>query len=233
MLLSIIVPTYQLGPYFAGMLAALSKQTVTHELWLIDDGSTDGTAELAATYAHQHAATHFHGFAQHRGVSAARNYGLAHATGDALAFVDGDDVIAPTFAATLLAGFTPGVVAVSVGYRWFRALPAHETGWQQLDQAAMFDQVTHHGTAVGGYVWNKAFLRSAIGGLRFDETLSIAEDYWFTASFVAQNAGRYAYWPGLLYEKRNRPNSTIHTAGWQARRTEDAVFARIRQLRLR
>ncbi|WP_179395631.1 glycosyltransferase family 2 protein [Lacticaseibacillus absianus] len=230
MKLTLVVPTYQLGAYLRPMLATLTQQTAPFELWLVDDGSTDGTAAQAAAFAAQRPEAHFYALRQHQGVSAARNYGLAHATGDAIAFVDGDDRLAPTFVETLVHGFALGVTAVSVGYRWFRTTPVRALAWQTVDQATMFGQVAHHGTQIGGYVWNKAFARSAIGALRFDESLPLAEDYWFTANFVANSVGPYAYWPASLYDKRSRPNSTIHTASFEARQTEARVFERIRAL---
>ncbi|MDN6765917.1 MAG: glycosyltransferase family 2 protein, partial [Lactiplantibacillus plantarum] len=89
-----------------------------------------------------------------------------------------------------------------------------------------------HGTESGGYIWNKAFCRAALltARLTFDESLDIAEDYLFTASFVAQTPGKYVYLPQVLYTKRNRPDSTIHTATWRDRQTEDTVFKRIHAL---
>ncbi|WP_082397747.1 glycosyltransferase family 2 protein [Lacticaseibacillus camelliae] len=230
--LTIVIPTYQLGAYFEPLLADLTNQTADFILWLVDDGSTDGTAVRGSAFVRGIPNFHHEAFAHHRGVSAARNFGLARVTTGAVAFVDGDDRIAPTFAATLQQGMSTDVAAVTIGYRWFRAAPQRRERELRLDQRAMFDQVAHHGTEIGGYVWNKAFRTAAIrrADLRFDERLPIAEDYLFTASFVAATPGPYVYRPAILYTKQNRPNSTIHTANWEARQTEDQVFDRIRQL---
>lgn len=230
--LTLIIPTYNLGSYFAGMLGALQRQTRPFDLWLVDDGSMDETASQAEAFTRGIPNFHYFAFSRHQGVSTARNYGLARATTAAVAFIDGDDLIADDFVQVLATAMSPAVSAVAVGYRWFRT-PVVAKGEQRLDQAAMFEQVSHHGTAIGGYVWNKAFRRAAItaANLQFDPTLQLAEDYWFTASFVARTPGPYVYLPAVRYTKRNRPNSTIHRAGFQARAQEDAVFERIRQLR--
>lgn len=230
--LTLIIPTYNLGSYFAGMLGALQRQTRPFDLWLVDDDSTDATAKQAEIFTRGIPNFHRYVFPQHQGVSAARNYGLARATTAAVAFIDGDDLIADDFVQALETAMVPAVNAVAVGYRWFRTPPA-ASAERRLDQAAMFEQVSHHGTAIGGYVWNKAFRRAAItiANLQFDPTLQLAEDYWFTASFVARTPGPYVYLPKVRYTKRNRPNSTIHRAGFQARAQEDAVFERIRRLR--
>ncbi len=230
MRLSLIVPIYQLGKYLAPMLQTVAAQTVPFELWLVLDGTTDQSAQIATQFVAGHSDWHVLTLAKHSGISHARNVGLAHATGEIVAFVDGDDRLAPDFVATLVAGFDRGVVATAVGYRWWQEGRAHAPGWETLSQAQMFAQVSRHGSAVGGYVWNKAFLRTAIGDLRFDESLRLAEDYWFTASFVAANAGQYRYAPQVRYTKVMRPNSTIHSAGYGERQQEAQVFAKIARL---
>ncbi|CCH72296.1 hypothetical protein BN11_1520009 [Nostocoides australiense Ben110] len=100
---SVIVPVYNVQAYVADCLASITAQTHRElEIIVVDDGSTDGSGEvcdrLAArdpriTVVHQ----------ANRGLSGARNTGLDHATGDFLALVDGDDILAPEFVAELLA----------------------------------------------------------------------------------------------------------------------------------
>lgn len=231
MKLTVVVPTYNLGAYIKALLDDLAAQTVDFELWLIDDGSTDETATRLTEFVR--GISDFHAVQlAHRGVSVARNYGLQHATGDGIVFIDGDDLVAPTFVAALSQGLAQGAVLSAVGYEWFRRPRSRGNNFIELDQREMFAQVSQHGTEIGGYIWNKAFSRAVLltARLTFDESLHIAEDYLFTASFVAQTPGKYVYLPQVLYTKRNRPDSTIHTATWHDRQTEDTVFKRIRSL---
>lgn len=91
MQISIIIPVYNVAPYLKTCVASVLQQTHKDlELILVDDGSTDGSEELCEKLAngdkrirvvHQ----------SNQGLSAARNTGINHATGDYLAFLDGDD----------------------------------------------------------------------------------------------------------------------------------------------
>lgn len=86
--------------------AIASVQAQTHLMWqllVVDDGSDDDTptvlAELAAGDDRIRVIRQ-----EQSGVSAARNAGLAAATGDAVAFLDSDNTWTPTFLALMLAG---------------------------------------------------------------------------------------------------------------------------------
>ncbi|WP_137597288.1 glycosyltransferase family 2 protein [Paucilactobacillus kaifaensis] len=231
MKLSVVVPTYNLGTYVKALLQDLEAQTAIFELWLIDDGSTDNTFKQLEEFVQGHSEFHVVQL-PHRGVSVARNYGLLHSTGDAITFIDGDDMIADKFVETMVDGLQRGAVMAAVGYEWYRRPRTQSNEFIEVDQQTMFDQVSQHGSEIGGYVWNKAFNRQEIinADLKFDESLHLAEDYLFTASFVAHTPGKYVYLPRVLYTKRNRPDSTIHMATSRDRLEEDGVFEQIRAM---
>ncbi|TLQ05298.1 glycosyltransferase family 2 protein [Pediococcus stilesii] len=229
--ISVVVPTFNVEGYLEKTLESLKKQDTDFELWIIDDNSNDNSAKISQNFVHGIPDFHFEAFDTHKGIGAARNFGIDYATNDAIAFVDGDDIISSDFIRTLSELFTKDVVATAVGYSWWR--PRTSSSRQQiLSQREMFGQVSTHGSEIGGYVWNKAFSTQAIKAinLRYDESLPIAEDYLFTSTFVAKTPGQYAYDPRILYTKVNRPNSTIHTASFADRNQERKVFKQIREL---
>jgi glycosyltransferase involved in cell wall biosynthesis len=86
-LVSVVIPVFN-GERFLGQAldSAFAQDWQPLEVILIDDGSTDATAEVArarpVTYLHQ----------DHQGVSGARNAGVAAARGEFVAFLDADDV---------------------------------------------------------------------------------------------------------------------------------------------
>ena len=94
MRIAIIIPAFNVAPFLRQTVNSVIDQThLDWELVVVEDGSTDATASVAASF----------GDARIRlirqdnaGVSAARNRGLRHAgSPDALLFLDGDDWLAP------------------------------------------------------------------------------------------------------------------------------------------
>lgn len=94
-LISVIVPAYNVGIWLPRCLDSILHQTYENiEIVVVDDGSADNTGFILDSYAkldgriiaiHQNNA----------GLIAARETGIAYATGDYVTFVDGDDTIAP------------------------------------------------------------------------------------------------------------------------------------------
>ena len=86
-LVSVIIPAYNRDRYLAEAIESVLAQTYPAiELIVVDDGSSDRTAEVAQRYA-----LTYH-FQPNGGISAARNAGIALATGEFLAFLDSDDI---------------------------------------------------------------------------------------------------------------------------------------------
>lgn len=91
--LSIIVPVYNIAPYVDECLDSLCGQTYENiEIICIDDGSTDGSLEHVRLWEAKDSRVRVVS-QPNSGVSHARNKGLDLATGDYVAFVDGDDYI--------------------------------------------------------------------------------------------------------------------------------------------
>ena len=101
--LSIVVPIYNVAPYLDECLSSIASQYRDNlEVILVDDGSTDDSAAIAARFAEGDSRFKLVRKAN-AGLGAARNTGTEHATGEYLMFVDSDDVLAP-YAAELLVG---------------------------------------------------------------------------------------------------------------------------------
>ena len=97
MLFSVIIPLYNKAPYVAKAIQSVLAQTFTeYELVIVDDGSKDDSAEIAAKAIEGHPNCRLIK-QENAGVSMARNNGVALSQGDYLCFLDADDWWEPTF----------------------------------------------------------------------------------------------------------------------------------------
>ena len=92
---SVVIPAYNAAGVLRRAVDSVMEQTVrVREIIIVDDGSTDGTADLANSLAAEHAGWITwiqHPDGKNHGVSAARNLGIAHCRGEFIAFLDADD----------------------------------------------------------------------------------------------------------------------------------------------
>ena len=90
---SVVIPAYNAEKYLPETLGSLRAQTLTDwEALIVDDGSTDATAQIASAAAADDA--RFRVLTQENaGVSAARNHGIREACGTYILFLDSDDLL--------------------------------------------------------------------------------------------------------------------------------------------
>jgi len=90
---SVIVPAYQAVDTIGRALASIGAQTARpKEVIVVDDGSNDGTADMARTFGHAFDGARFVVVTQeNQGPGAARNAGLRQASCELVAFLDADD----------------------------------------------------------------------------------------------------------------------------------------------
>lgn len=90
---SIIIPLYNLAEYVGDAIQSCLNQTYGHiEVIVVDDGSTDQSADVVGRYLTDKRVRYVR--QANAGVSAARNNGVALATGEYLTFLDADDELA-------------------------------------------------------------------------------------------------------------------------------------------
>lgn len=91
---SVIVPIYNAEKYLVQCLDSIVNQTLNDiEVILIDDGSTDGSANICKRYLADTRVSYYH--KENEGLAAARQDGMERATGEYIGFVDSDDWIEP------------------------------------------------------------------------------------------------------------------------------------------
>ena len=180
---SVVIPCYQQSRFLAEAIESALTQTYTpSEIIVIDDGSPDDTATVAAQYA-----TVRYVYQQNRGLSAARNAGLNCASGGYVTFLDADDRLLPHALETGASYLdtSPSLAFVAGGHRLISEdgspLPGPKQGRVVKD---CYRQLMHH-NFIGCHnsVMYRRDVLLIVGG--FDETLPAGED-WDTYLRIAQ-----------------------------------------------
>lgn len=96
-LVSVIVPIYKVEPYLERCIHSIISQTYQNlEIILVDDGSPDKCGEICESFAQSDSRIKVY-HKENGGLSDARNFGVEHASGEYIAFIDSDDYIAPNY----------------------------------------------------------------------------------------------------------------------------------------
>ena len=204
---SLIIPTFNHARFIGAAIDSALAQTVSaFEVIVVDDGSSDKTPMVLARYAGRVRVLR----QQNRGLSAARNAGLAAALGTFVSFLDADDVMAPTKLAAQLEvlershaiGWTYCDVLMETVATGATARASERFGYasRALD-GWLFPELVHGNfiPAIAPLVRRTAL--EAAGG--FDERLAALEDWdmWLRLSLIAE--ARYT--PAVLVTYRIRP----------------------------
>jgi len=182
---SVILPVYNGEAYIAEAVRSICAQDApVHEIVVVDDGSTDGTAKVVSGLDSRIRLLR----QPNRGAAAARNSGLAVAVGEVIAFLDADDLWTPHRLSLQLGKLRadPALMLVRGHTQRIRKCdaPSGEAGWEAV--GGPWPALSLGATVVRRQVFD------SVGG--FDESLALNEDVdWFMR---AQQAGI----PGLVHD---------------------------------
>jgi glycosyltransferase involved in cell wall biosynthesis len=209
-MISIIIPTYNEEKAIEKALAQFRSMTVSHEIIVTDDKSTDNTAEIARQYADLVLVPP----AKHVSISANRNDGVRHSHGDMLVSIDADSrIMEPeAFFARALKHFDadPRLVALTGS---LHVLPELETAGDRIVYA-IFNAVhlvknnfLHMGEAPGRFQMMRRSAFDEVGGFREDLITREDSDMFSRLSKI----GRTLYDPELEVFHSGR---RAHAVGW-------------------
>ena len=220
-LISLIIPVYKVEAYLERCVRSVLAQTYQNlEIILVDDGSPDRCGEICDRFAQEDPRVKvFH--KANSGVSSARNYGVAHAHGAFVSFIDADDYIAPNYVAYLIdlliqyhadiscccmvktTENTPPAYGASLSIPYDQLLTGKEACMAVIRSLYDFLLVT---------VWGKLYKREIVQkypfpiGRRYEDEAIVCK-YYYTADRVAVgNQCLYAYYqnPGsFMHAKKH------------------------------
>jgi glycosyltransferase involved in cell wall biosynthesis len=176
---SVIIPTYDRRAMVREAIDSVLAQSFrAFELIVIDDGSTDGTAEYLTRIAEEYAKTMRVERIDHRGPAAARNRGVGLARAPMLAFLDSDDLWSPTKLERQLAYMraNPECAISQTGEIWMRDGRRVNPGLRHRKRAGdIFADSLRTCLISMSAAMMRTDLFRALGG--FDEIMDAAEDY--------------------------------------------------------
>ena len=217
---SVIVPAYNTASYVADCLASITGQSFRDvEIFVIDDGSTDGTGEAAASFAKRDAHIRVIRRRWNCGMAAAENLGLTLARGRYILMVDADDVLAPGMLARLFAeARLTGADVVAGGYQAFTHAagdgPAQAWTQQPCWLGATPEERLRTVAPLRVHIaqWGKLYRKSFLDRHRIAFAHApIAPDLAFHVKCLLA-AKRYRVLPQIVYHYRRQPSSLDHMA---------------------
>lgn len=207
-LISVIVPVYNVATYLEDCLNSILNQTFKDwECIVVDDGATDNSSDICDSFAlkdnrfkviHQ----------KNKGLSGARNSGLAIASAQYISFIDSDDWIDPDYLSVLYTLITEenadiaqcGYIKEFTTFSRKKPLPSDFTC---LEGEAVYGELLFK-ERLHGYMWGKLFRREIISCL-FPEG-RIYEDF-FVMTRWAKNIRKIVWTSECLYHYRMRKGS--------------------------
>jgi len=106
---SVIVPTYNRASLMPNLIEALLQQEHPAEIIIVDDGSTDNTADIVRKYPVKYV------YQKNNGPASARNHGVKESSGDIVIFTDSDCIPQKDWISKLILGFTEDYIGAVAG----------------------------------------------------------------------------------------------------------------------
>lgn len=211
---SLIIPVYNVGGVFLEkcLKSAVTQDYTNLEVVIVDDGSTDNSLGICEKIAKENKNVKLL-IQENRGVSAARNNGIDHASGDFCCFVDSDDYIEPNYISKMVAFMSqPNIDLVCCGcYR--ENLDGSILWERKRDKLSYYDNKStiinlYSSDGFCGWPWNKLFRMSIINDyhIRFPKDIKYCEDEVFCMNYIL-HIHKSCYIPDILYHYMVNDNS--------------------------
>ena len=208
-LITVVVPVYNVESYLKKCVTSICNQTYAAlEIILVDDGSTDSSGKICDNLAMADPRTKvLH--KKNGGLSEARNYGIAAARGEYIAFIDSDDYIEVSMLETLFSNLDKynadiSVCAYDMEYPQQSAVISEGNSLIVYAKEEAF-KVLLHKNNIGVIPCNKLYKTSLFHNVRYPVGQHF-EDINTTYKLIA-NAAKIVYEPKVFYHYVQRTDS--------------------------
>lgn len=223
---SVIVPVYNVIDYLPNFITMLKKQDLADiEILLIDDGSTDGSAEILDDLTMNHPS--FSVIHQpNSGVAAARNRGLQMARGQYICFIDPDDAISANYFEDLKSAAENTQADLYIT-DWHKikdtSVEKHSLSEKNLashlDSEIVLRTIMRSDTILGS-LWAKVFSRRLFAGNAFPDQKTSSD--FVPCVRAISNARTIVYVPQIHYDYTANRTTSLQNSQ-QAEDIEDSV----------
>lgn len=220
--ITLFIPAYNAAAWIRDTLNSVFSQTWSDfEVLVVDDCSTDNTAEIVESF--QHPRLTLVRNAQNLGVARTRNVALNRTTTKWLACLDADDLASPDRMMVQMQYLTahPDVAVLGALGEYFEGregLATYPVGAQAVAERMPFDNPMMQNTVVLNVPWLKK------RGLQYDPSMHYAEDYDFWAR-IHEAGGEIVNLPDVLVRYRFHEQSTSRSK----REEQELTATRIRR----
>ncbi len=202
-LITIIVPVYNGAAYLKRCMDSILAQTYTnYEILIVDDGSTDATAEIAEEYGKKHANVRII-HKENAGLPQARKTGVENANGTYIGFVDADDWIDADMYEQLYLLCRKHDAEIAACGMIFEFGSKGIPQFKDSEEVCVYNhlealQEINQRQNIRVYVWNKLYHKRVFDGVEFATGNFIGEDYDIVTK-VLQKDIKLAWTPQCKY----------------------------------
>jgi glycosyltransferase involved in cell wall biosynthesis len=206
--ISVVIPCYNAARWVPATLASVESQRgVDCEVIIVDDGSTDGSAEVARQVCPDARIIR----TENQGASAARNLGTAHVRGEFVQYLDADDLLAPDKLRVQTA--TLEHTGADVAYGDWQKLAGQQSGdfvegeiiRRQLNDDPAIALFTNFWCPPAAYLFRRGIV-DKVGS--WNLRLPVIQDARFALDCALHQA-KFVYCPGLMAYYRDHSGSSL------------------------
>lgn len=217
-LISVIIPVYNVQDYITECLESIIEQSYSNlEIIIVNDGSTDNSSEICREYMARDNRIIFVE-KENGGASTARNFGLDHATGDFISFVDSDDFIHKDYFKILLDNIEDNQLVFCNFSEYHSDQPKHEINIEEFNSfesieftsTELLKKITTFKRPLVIVPWGKIFDKNIWHNLRFIENKT-HEDEFIVHHFIDETQKIKFIDLPLYYYRQNREGSVMST----------------------